>query len=323
MFFSKLLGKQQTPIQYRERLQRIGSYTIVREIGSGATSNVYLGLHVKTMRAAAVKQISLKFTSPSHKEMFATEASLCGKLDHPNVVSMYGADLDDPGGAYLVMEYVDGNSLDKFESPDKLLPTETLIDVMRQSAEALSYASTMGIIHRDVKPGNIILRKDGRAKIADFGCAFICDRSTTSLGVAGSLPYMSPEQLEGKPLSLQSDIYSLGAVFYRLLTGHYPFEVDGDEAPQTYARKILNTHPTPIMKYRQDVPKEITRVIDRALQKKPEDRYESWDVFLCELHRASVEKYAEDEELNIHWQSFEIRQLGQVVPHNYNMSFGI
>jgi len=322
-FFSKLTGNKITPIQHRESVKRIGDYSIVREIGAGATSNVFLGIHVKTLSAAAIKQLSPQCTSPSHKQMFATEASLCGKMDHPNIVDLYGADLDAPVSPYLVMEYINGNSLDKFDTPDTLLPVETVIDVMRQSAEALAYASNLGIIHRDVKPGNIIIRKDGRVKIADFGCAITNTPNSSLIAIAGSLPYMSPEQLEGKPLGHQSDIYSLGAVFYRLLTGHYPFAMGDDQTAKTYARKILNTPHTPISAHRKDVPVEIAKFVDRALQKKLENRHASWEEFLDNLHRASLVKFAENEQLNISWQSFEIRQQQLVEPRIHDLSFSM
>jgi serine/threonine protein kinase len=321
-FFSKWAGNK-TPIQHRENVKRIGEYSIVREIGAGATSNVFLGLHVNTLSAAAIKQLSPQCTSAPHRQMFATEASLCGKMDHPNIINMYGADLDAQGGPYLVMEYVNGDSLDKFDSPETLLPIETVIDVMRQTAEALRYASSLGIIHRDVKPGNIIIRKDGRVKIADFGCAITSDPKGELLPIAGSLPYMSPEQLEGKPLNHQSDIYSLGVVFYRLLTGHYPFAMGDGQTAQTYARKILKASHTPISVHRQDVPAEIAKLVDRALHRKLAQRHASWDEFLECLHSASVAKYAEDEQLSVNWQSFKIRQEQRVEPRVYDLSFSM
>ena len=322
-FFSRLAGSKPTPIQHRETVQRIGDYSIVREIGAGATSNVFLGIHVNTLSAAAIKQLSLQCSSPSHIQMFSTEASLCGKMDHPNIIDLYGANMHHPDGPYLVMEYVNGNSLDKFDTPDTLLPIETVIDVMRQSAEALAYASRLGIIHRDVKPGNIIIRKDGRVKIADFGCAITSLPGGSVTAIAGSLPYMSPEQLEGKPLTAQSDIYSLGVVFYRLLTGHYPFEMGDDQTARTYARKILNTKYAPITTHRKDVPPGIVKFIDSALQKTLNKRLASWEEFLDLLHRASLEKYAENEKLSIGWQSFEIRQRERVEPRMHDLSFSM
>jgi eukaryotic-like serine/threonine-protein kinase len=320
--FSRLVGVKASPIGRRESVQRIGDYTIVRKIGSGGTSDVYLGLHVNTMATVAIKQLDLKCNAASHKEMFYVESLMCGRMDHPNIVSIYWANLDEPGGSYLVMEFVDGMTLDRFVSNKSLLPVETVVDIMRQSAEALRYLAGEGVIHRDIKPGNIILRKDGRVKIADFGCALLDDYPAASLRVAGSLPYMAPEQIDGKPIGHLSDMYSLGAVFYHLLTGRHPFELDDDQNAHSYARKILGMRPTPVMECRQDVPPGIARVVERMLQKKPEDRYESWNVFLSELYRASVNKYAADEEFAMQWQSIEIREREQAARREYGFSFG-
>ena len=287
----------------------------------GATSHVYLGLHVTSMKLAALKRLSLQYSSLSHHRMFATEASLCGKMNHPNIVSLHGADLEATDGPYLVMEFVDGNSLDRFDGPDNLLPTETVVDVMRQSAQALRYASALDIVHRDVKPGNIIVRKDGVVKIADFGCAITRNTVGPQLGLAGSLPYMSPEQIEGRPLTHQSDIYSLGAVFYRLLTGHYPHPMKPGQTPQAYADYILKSRPTPIQIYRRHVPPAIASFVDRALQKKLSARHASWDEFIEELQQAAVAEHANDELLNIDWQSSEIRSRQRMVPRSCDWSF--
>ena len=320
--FSRLAGGRPSPIARRETVQRIGDYTIVRKIGSGGTSDVYLGLHLDSMAAVAIKQLDLRCSATSHKEMFIAESMMRGRVDHPNIVSIYDADLDEPEGSYLVMEYVNGSSLDRFESRDALLPVETVIDVMRQTAEALRYLSIENIIHRDIKPGNIILRTDGRVKLADFGCVLINSYPTASLRVAGSLPYMSPEQIEGRPLSHLSDMYSLGAVFYQLLTGRHPVASDEGQTPQQYAHKILRTHPAPIREYRQDLPCGIMHVVDRMLQKKPENRFDSWNTLLHELYRASAERYADSEEFAMQWQSIEIREREKPTTHEFNLSFG-
>lgn len=319
-FFSKLIGGR-SPIGRREEVRRIGDYTVVRRIGSGGTSDVYLGVHRETMATAAIKQLSLKRSAASHRDMFATEARLCGVLHHPNIVSLYSADLADSGGAYLVMEYVEGESLEKHDTPSALLPVEKVMDVMRQAAEALSHLAEEGIIHRDIKPGNIMVRRDGRVKIADFGCAILDGHASSSLRVAGSLPFMAPEQIAGRDLGPQADMYSLGAVFYRLLTGHHPIAAEPGEEPQAYARRILDSRPVPIARYRQDIPPAFAVIVERMLRKEPGDRYESWNAFLHELYRASMEKYPEHEALSVQWKSFEIRrQLRRT--RDYNLSFG-
>lgn len=256
---------------------------MVRKIGSGATANVYLGIHEKTFMSVAIKLLRKECKSDTHRKMFETEASLCGRMEHPNIVGIHEARLDAEDGSYLVMEYVDGESLDKFGKPDTLLPIDAVIDAIGQAAEALKHASGQGVIHRDVKPDNLIRTADGLVKLTDFGCAITNEPNTKPIGVAGSLSYMSPEQLTGKPLNYQSDIYALGAVFYRLLTGRYSFDADTAESA---VFEILNKPHIPVESRRRGVPKELTDIIDRALQKKPENRHASWDTFIQEIAAA-------------------------------------
>jgi serine/threonine protein kinase len=264
---------------------KVGEYTVVRKIGFGATSNVYLAIHEKTFASVAIKLLRKECASDSFRQMFATEASLCGKLDHPNVVSIYDADLKAKEGAYLVLEYINGDSLEKFGTAETLLPIDAVIDTIRQSAEALKHVSGHGIIHRDVKPDNLIRTAEGQVKLTDFGCALTGQLNASPIGVVGSVAYMSPEQLTGKPLSLHSDIYALGAVFYRLLTGRYSFDSD---TPLSAVDEILNMPPVPVEARRQGIPKEVTWIIDRALQKDPEDRHQSWDEFILEISGAQT-----------------------------------
>ena len=201
----------------------IGKYRIVRELGKGATSTVYL---VTTQDGAvyALKQLRADRDNRVSRKMFETEAALCGKLHHPNIVTLIESGVDANGLPYILMEHVDGEALDIFSAPGVALPDEMIIDVVRQTAEALDYACKRGVIHRDLKPANILLQHDnGQVKIADFGCAMLSDAQTTQLGVVGTANFMSPEQVQGLPLSYQSDIFSLGGVLYRLLTGRPAF----------------------------------------------------------------------------------------------------
>lgn len=264
--------------------ETIGNYKVARLLGRGATSNVYLAVDQTTFKLVAIKKIRPECNLGIQRKMFAVEASLCGKLNHPNIVSLLDANISDPGNTYLIMEYVEGESLQNHATSDKLLPVETVLDVVRQSAEALNYAYQMGIIHRDVKPANIILRDDGLVKLTDFGCALLFDSDTTQISVAGSLSYMSPEQVMGKPLNHQSDIYSMGAVLYRLLTGHNTFTATDNYAAMT---QITSQPHIPIEKHRADLPRELCRIVDRALQKNLEDRYQDWGEFLSDLYAVS------------------------------------
>ena len=261
-----------------------GKYKIVRLLGSGATSNVYLGADPDTLKLVAIKKIKPECTIGVQHKMFAIEASLCGKLKHPNIVGLIEANSSDAANAYIVMEYVEGASLEGHATPDKLLPLETVLSIVRQSAEALSYAFQCGVIHRDVKPANIIMTADGQVKLTDFGCALLFDSEMTQITGAGSLNYMSPEQLSGIALNHQSDIYSLGSVLYRMLTGHSTFNaVDNYSA----MNQITSQPHIPIESRRANLPRELIKIVDRALQKSIADRYQDWREFLSDLYAAS------------------------------------
>lgn len=261
---------------------RIGPYSIVKHIGSGATSDVYLAMHDDSFSTVALKQYSRESQSEIHKKMFVTEIELGKKMRHKNIVHVLDADLNERSGAYLVMEYVHGSSLDQYEYEDNLLPIKTVLSVVEQIAGALRYAAGLGIVHRDVKPANIILTANGTAKLTDFGCA-VPSHELDSV-VAGSLAYMAPEQLEGLPLDQRADIYALGAVLYRLLTGKNTFEAENNFDARI---AILNFPITPIEKYRKELPQALVDVINRALQKNAADRYASWDEFIHDFGEAA------------------------------------
>lgn len=321
-FFARLLGGKPSPIGWQGTAERIGDYSVVRKLGSGGTSDVFLGVHVDSMATAAIKQLSLKRSAAAHRQMFQTESLLCGKLDHPNIVGLYGASFADPAHIHLVMEYVDGCALDCHEAAGGLLAPAKVVEVMRQAAEGLRYLAQEGVIHRDLKPGNLLLRRDGRVKIADFGCAILPGRQQEALRVAGSLPYMSPEQIRAEALDHRADMYSLGAVFYRLLTGQVPIAAREDEEAPSYARRILETQPAPLLQQRPDVSAALAAVIERMLRKEAAARYASWDDFLHALHRASSPQQAVDEEWRARWQSFEL-QRAQLLGRDRELSFGM
>lgn len=267
---------------YSKTPLRIGRYSIVKKLGEGATSNVYLAIRDDSFVSVAIKQLRKGSQSELHKSMFTTEVELGRRMDHKNIIHVLDADLKEKSGPYLVMEYVNGTPLDQHEQTDTLLPLETVVSVVEQVAGALQYAAGLGVIHRDVKPGNIILLPSGLAKLADFGCAIpVSDMRAI---VAGSLAYMSPEQLEVGALDQRADIYSLGAVLYRLLTGHYTFE-----AENTFDARvaILNFPIVPIETYRKALPPELIAVVNRALQKNPDERYANWDEFLRDFGKAA------------------------------------
>jgi len=259
-------------------------YRIIHLLGSGATSNVYLAMDQRSGKQVAIKQIRPECAIGVQHKMFAVEASLCGKLQHNNIVELIEANNSDPSSAYIVMEYVEGKSLEDHSTPDKLLPVETVLSIVTQAAEALNYAFQRGVIHRDVKPANILMMPDGRIKLTDFGCALLFDSEVTQISGAGSLSYMSPEQISGVSLNHQSDIYSLGSVFYRLLTGHNTFKATDNFS----AMHQITDHPhIPIDSYRTGLSKEICRIVDHSLQKNIADRYKEWKELLSDLYAAS------------------------------------
>lgn len=261
---------------------RIGKYTVVRQLGEGATSNVYLAMHQETLALVAIKQFRKVFQSEVHKKMFLTEVELGRRMHHKNIVHVLGADFEEKSGPYLVMEYAKGVSLDHHQHGDNLLPLLTVLSVVEQIADALRYAATLGIVHRDVKPANIILMRDGTAKLTDFGCAVPMQELGST--IAGSLAYMPPEQLEGEALDQRADIYALGAVMYRLLCGKNTFEADN---PFDARIAVLNFPITPIEKYRKELPKNLIAVIEKAMQKDVNQRYADWDEFLRDFGQAA------------------------------------
>lgn len=273
---------------------RIGNYSIVRELGEGATSNVYLAMRDKSYASVALKQLRRTAQTELHQAMFSTEVALGSKMHHRNIVHVIDADLKEKSGAYLVMEYINGTPLDRYDHMDTLLPIEKVLSVIEQVAGALQYAASLGVVHRDVKPGNIILMPNGIAKLTDFGCAI----PTSKMGevVAGSLAYMSPEQLEGDALDQRADIYALGAVLYRLLTGKHTFDADN----QFDARiAILNFPIIPIQTYRQDLPMILVRVIERALHKDISARFQTWEDFIRDFAAAAKAIRESDTDLDI------------------------
>jgi len=255
----------------------LGRYEIERELGRGAMGVVYLGHDPKISRTVAIKTLSYS-QFDSHllselKERFFREAEAAGRLSHPSIVTVYDVG-EEPDLAFIAMDYAQGKPLSQYCKAGSLLPLDRVHDIILKVADALEYAHQQNIVHRDIKPGNIIYNpSNGGVKVTDFGIAKIVDDSKTKTGsVMGSPLYMSPEQLMGKKVSGSSDVYSLGATFYQLLTGSPPF--DGDSlATLTY--KIINQKHSTIKSLRADIPASTTRIINKALQKDPEKRFSS------------------------------------------------
>ncbi len=273
----------------------IGNYSIVKLLGSGATSDVYHAQRDGSFASVAIKQLRRGRQSEIYKAMFTTEVELGLKMHHKNIVHVLDADLNEKSGAYLVMEFINGESLDHYDRDDTLLPIQTVLSVIEQVANALRYAADLGVVHRDVKPGNIILMPNGVAKLADFGCAIPV--SEMGAVVAGSLAYMSPEQLDGEALDQRADIYALGAVLYRLLTGKHTFEAETEFDARI---AIFNFPVTPIANYRKGLPKELIAVIEHALAKDKDRRYATWDDFIRDFGNAAHKIRMSDYDMDLY-----------------------
>ena len=268
----------------------IGKYRIEGEIGRGASSVVYLAFDPFHSRYVAVKQIHGHLLQDEkqaahYRRTLRNEALLAGHLRHPHIVRLLDAD-DDASPPYLVLEYVEGKTLAAFTARDKLLPPPQVLDIAYKCCSALHQAQSYGLVHRDLKPANIMLQADGNVKVTDFGTALSLRGETTQmLGLMGSPYYMSPEQVREEPLTYQSDMFALGVVMYELLTGHRPFEAEGEYA---ILYKIGTEDPTPPSVLRPELPRELDQVVLRAMAKKPRHRYAEWADFaeaLVQVHR--------------------------------------
>jgi serine/threonine protein kinase len=268
--------------------QRIGKYEIVREVGEGSTGTVYLSHDPYYGRDVAIKLYYDDFGGDEDKaraarKMFLSEAHMVGMLQHPQLMPIYDAG-EENGHCYVVTEYVHGaRTLAAFCRQDDLLRVDQVVEIIFKCAKALHYAHSRGVIHRDIKPSNIMYTQDGDVRIIDFGIALVSDSDMSHLeGIAGSPSYMSPEQAQGQPLTNRSDIYSLGAVMYELLTGSRPFRA-GNLAKLMH--QIIYATPPPIHTLRREVPEDLEEVVATALQKDPEKRYKSGQDLAAALTR--------------------------------------
>ncbi len=258
------------------KVKMLGQYEILREIGRGSMGVVYLGWDRLNRRDAALKTMSLASEFDQHaledaKARFMREAEFLDTLNHPNIVDFYSAG-EEHGLAYIAMEFLRGVELTEYTKPGSLLPLPTLLEIMERAAEALGYAHEQKIVHRDVKPGNIMYDAGSNViKMADFGISRLTNLSRTRTGVVlGSPYYMSPEQVVGDKVNGQSDLFSLGATFYQLVSGHLPFKGETD----MQVMYSITQDPTPdISTIRPDLPQGIRAIINRALAKNTAERF--------------------------------------------------
>lgn len=265
-------------------ISQLGRYEVLSELGQGAMGVVYKAKDPLIDRIVAIKTINLGLAQDEKEEYegrFYQEAKAAGRLSHPNIVTIYDVGKNDEV-AYIAMEFLEGRELRDIMNDDGLLPVHQVLDIVAQVALGLAYAHEYGIVHRDVKPSNIMVVRDGHVKITDFGIARMDSSSVrTQTGmVLGSPKYMSPEQVMGKMIDQRSDIFSLGVMLYEMLTGQAPFSGDNVNA---IMYQTLNTIPAPPNTLNPDVPEMVNFIVAKALTKGLEDRYQDAKDFADDL----------------------------------------
>lgn len=268
-----------------EMPESIGKYRLLRELGSGATSTVYLARDRLKQRDVAIKVIHADQLDGEEcmlfQRMFFTEATLVGMLKHPHVVELLDAGIDD-NDCYIVMEYVEGSTLEAHCAPGALAPFDTVADIAHKCCKGLGFAHRHGLVHRDIKPANILIARDGGIKVTDFGSAVSTKAANfTHVAGLGSLAYMSPQQIRGHyPLTYHTDIYSLGVVLFKMLTGCTPFSA---ESLADMADQITGTDVPAPSKLRSEVPPQLDAIVQRATARELGRRYSTWDQFAADL----------------------------------------
>mgnify|MGYP001126324457 CR=1 FL=1 len=271
-----------------QNIKTIGRYQILKKLGQGSMGAVYLGKDPYIERQVAIKVYRLpNDTGPeeieAYKKSFFVEAQSAGRLMHPNIVTIYDADLQQDF-CYITMEYIDGSTLEKLCKPDNLLPIERVLKIIFNVCKGLEYAHQNEVIHRDIKPSNIILSLSGQVKITDFSIAYIKrGHSTLVKGLFGSPSYMSPEQVKEEFITERNDIFSLGSVLYELLTGKKAFEGENE---YSIMFKIVNNDPPPILELKPELPKIFGDILKKALAKDPSQRYQCSMDFAYDLRLA-------------------------------------
>src|SRR5947209_6147985 len=262
-----------------------GRYRIQRKLGAGGMANVYLAEDQELGRRVAIKILNERHANDDQfVERFRREAQNAAALAHPNIVSIYDRG-EAEGTYYIAMEYLEGRSLKELIVGRGAAPISVAIDYARQILSALRFAHRNGIVHRDIKPHNVLVDGEGRVKVTDFGIARAGASQMTEAGsIVGTAQYLSPEQAKGTAVDQRSDIYSLGIVLYELLTGTVPFTGD---TPVEIAMKHISETPAPPSERRPDVPHDLDLVVIRALAKDPADRYQSAEEMDADLERVA------------------------------------
>ncbi len=266
----------------------IGDFRIISKIGEGAVGTVYYSHQISLDRPAALKVLHTEFAeNVNYRERFLQEARTAAKLNHPGIVQAYAVG-EDEGDYYFAMECVEGSTLKNVLAHSGSIMLQRAVAIVKQITEALDFAWTNAkMVHRDIKPDNIILTDDGQAKLADLGLAKVGGDflNEDSENVFGTPQYIAPEQLMGEPVDCRTDIYSLGATFYQLITGRYPYT--GTD-PGDISRKHLYETLTPPNKLVPEIPESVSLLIQAMMAKRPENRYQTPAELLKDLE--NVEK---------------------------------
>ena len=270
---------------------RLGKYQVMGEIGRGSMGTVYLGHDPYADRNVAIKvahaeQLNDEEGGERYRKMFFNEAHTAGRLTHPNIIGIYDAGVDGDT-CYIVMELVEGGeTLKNYCKPDHLASIDKVVEMIFKCAKALDYAHKQGVIHRDIKPTNILVTTTGDVKIGDFSIAHLSKMDSTKtmpMGLVGSPRYMSPEQITEDYLTHQTDLFSLGVVMYELLAGKHPFLAENFSR---LVQRILNEDPPDVRQFRQDIPEELVRILTKAVAKDRALRYPMGMDMASDLSRA-------------------------------------
>jgi len=280
----------------KQKYKKMGRYKIESVIGRGAMGVVYKAYDPIIERYVAIKAIEISKSLPAdeyedYMSRFYREAQAAGRLSHPNIVTIYDVSTDkNTGFSFIVMEFIEGNDLNYFLNKGMMFSLHDILNIMEQAADALEYAHQNGIVHRDIKCSNILLQKEMKVKIVDFGIAKTVTSNITREGqFLGTPNYMSPEQIQGLPVDHRTDIYSLGVVMYRLLTGERPFQADSFAG---ISYKILNEQPAPPKYLNPLLPIMCDNIIAKMLAKDPNKRYQSAKSFRDDIWLLQSQDYA-------------------------------
>ncbi|MCL5952596.1 MAG: protein kinase [Chloroflexi bacterium] len=256
------------------KLQHLGKYEILEEVGRGGFGVVYKARNTTLNRIEALKVLkSSLLEDPAFVERFQQEAQSAANLKHPNIVTIYQSG-EEQGSYFIAMEFLWGKPLDKVIAPEKCLPLERVAKITTQLASALDQAHAEGLVHRDIKPSNIIVDDRDHATLTDFGLAKVLSHSVTTISgqILGTPEYMAPEQAQGQPADARTDVYALGIVAFEMLTGRAPFKADTSLA---VLYKQVNEPPPSLRSLRGDLPEAVESVVNKALAKNPEERYQT------------------------------------------------